>query len=288
VTGFGGEVAGEVVLGRHRARTPDGLHIRYVDTGPTTPRAVALLHSLGTDHHIWLPQVTVLGRRHRVLAPDTRGHGSSDRGGRVSVEDWVADLDSVLDAAGVEEAALVGVSQGGIQAVAYAAAHPERVAAMVVADSFVELEPAVASRKVEQLSEQANQQGMVAVAESYVHDTFDPAAIPSGAEQVREAIASMAAEDYVAAVSTCFRVNISDRLASVRVPTLVLWGAHDHKTPRVLSEQIAAGIAGAELKEVPNAGHLSNVDNPEGFTDLVERFLFHHVATGRPDEPTRH
>ncbi len=287
MTGPEGGSADRAVLSQRRITTPDGRDIAYVDMGPRDREAVVLLHSLGADHRMWLPQIAVLAEHRRVLAPDTRGHGASAGGGLPSVDAWVADIDHVLDDAGVHRAALVGVSLGGIQATAYAAAHRERVSALVVSDSFVELDPEVARRKIEQLTQQARDDGMRTLAESYVDDTFLSSDPPPGADHVREAIAGMEAEDYIAAVETCFGVHIAERLAGVRAPTLVLWGIHDHKTPRELSERIAGGIAGADFQDVPGAGHLANVDNPEEFTRRVERFLLCHVGSPQPHDEAR-
>lgn len=244
----------------------------YLDSGDRSKPCLVVLHSLGADHRMWAEHLPVLARQFRVIAPDTRGHGNSDLGATQSVQDWVADLDVVLDHAGAQQVILVGISLGGIQAIAYTACHLERVAALVVADSFVALPPEVASAKIRQLSTQAWSVSMSDVADQYISDTF-AAPIPAGANTVREAIAHMDAEDYVAAVTACFSVQIADQLATITVPTLVLWGDHDHKTPRELSERITAGIGDAVLCEVPAAGHLSSVDNPSAFLDLVTSFL---------------
>lgn len=250
-----------------------GPALAYADTGPERPDAVVLLHSLGTDRRMWRDQTAALRARHRVLAPDCRGHGRSGWAEPVDVDAWAADLDRVLDAAQIERAALAGVSLGGIQAVAYAAAHPDRVSAVVVADSFAELPADVAETKIAGLARQAETEGMAAVADDYVADTFTIAPPPDGAGLVRAAIAGMDVRAYTASVRACFGARVADRLAAVRVPALVLWGDRDEKTPRGRSEQIAAGIPGATLREIPGAGHLSNLENPAAFTRAVEDFL---------------
>lgn len=247
--------------------------LTYADTGPDRPDAVVLLHSLGTDHRMWRDQAAALRARHRVVAPDCRGHGGSGWAEPVDTGAWVSDLDRVLDAARIERAALVGVSLGGIQAVAYAAARPHRVTAVVIADSFAELPADVAETKIAGLAGQAEADGMAAVADAYVADTFTLAPPPDGAEPVRAAIAGMDARAYAASVRACFGARVADRLAAVRAPALVLWGDADTKTPRARSEQIAAGIPGARLREIPGAGHLSNLENPAAFTRAVEDFL---------------
>lgn len=255
------------------AASAAGPALAYADTGPDRPDAVVLLHSLGTDHRMWRDQVAALRGEHRVIAPDCRGHGRSAWTGPAGADVWAADLDRVLDAAGVERAALAGVSLGGIQAIAYAAARPDRVRAVVVADSFAELPAEVADAKISGLAGQAEREGMAAVADAYVADTFTLDPPPDGAELVRDAIAGMDATAYAASVRACFGARVTGRLAAVRAPALVLWGDADAKTPRALSERIAAGIPGAELREIPGAGHLSNLENPAAFTRAVADML---------------
>ena len=253
--------------------TASAPRLAYADTGPDRPDAVVLLHSLGTDHRMWRDQTAALRARHRVVAPDRRGHGASGWAAPVDVDAWVADLDRVLDAARVERAALAGVSLGGIEAIAYAAARPDRVTAAVIADSFAELPAEVAEAKIAGLAGQAEREGMTAVADAYVADTFTRRPPPDGAEAVRTAIAGMDVAAYAASVRACFGARVTGRLAAVRAPALVLWGDADEKTPRALSERIAAGIPGAGLREIPGAGHLSNLENPAAFTRAVEDFL---------------
>lgn len=252
--------------------------LAFVEYGDPGGDPVVLLHSLGADGRMWDAVVELLGRDHRLIVPDTRGHGRSPAGPTVSVQTWVEDLHALLTDLDTGRVCLVGVSLGGIQAIAYAATHPGHVRALVIADSFVELAPDVAAAKVTLLAGQAERLPMREVADAYVADTFTTP-LPAGAEAVRQAIAAMQPQDYTAAVTACFGVRIAHLLSEVEASTLVLWGDRDRKTPRALSETIRDGIAGARLDLVPDAGHLSNIDNPADFASLVGAFLDH--AAGR-------
>ena len=254
-----------------RLSARDAAGLAYRETGSAAGPAMVLLHSLGGDGHMWDACTPALGRDHRLVIPDTRGHGASGPAATASVDQWVEDLEDVLDAAGAHQVLLVGVSLGGIQAIAFAAAHPDRVRGLVVADSFVALRPEVAEVKIRGLVDHSRQQPMHAVADQYIADTFQHP-YPDGAAAVRRSIAAMDADSYAAAVQACFGVQIQDRLWQVEAPTLVLWGERDGKTPRHLSEQIADGIDGAVLEVIPAAGHLSNIDNPDAFAAAVTAF----------------
>ncbi len=262
---------------RHRTAAPR-LAFRELGSGPDT---VVLLHSLGADGRMWDAAARLLGRRYRLVVPDSRGHGRSPGGHGASVQAWVEDLEALLTDLAADRVSLVGVSLGGIQALAHAAAHPDRVTALVVADSFAALAPDVAEAKIATLAGAARDLPMPQVADRYVADTFT-APLPEGAEAVRSALGATDPDDYAAAAAACFGVRIEHLLHTITAPTLVLWGDRDTKTPRVLSETICRGIAGARLDTVPDAGHLSNVDNPEAFARLVGGFLGEVAARAQP------
>lgn len=250
--------------------TPD---IRYLDTGPRDDHAVVLLHSLGTDHRLWRHQIKALSSQHRIIAPDSRGHGASGWAAGLTMRDWTDDLGRILDHAGVRDVVLAGISMGGVQAMAYATDHPERVRGLVIADSFAELAPDVATAKITGLAHRARAGTMAALADFYVDSTFVVDPRPGGAEDVRQAIAGMRPEAYVASTETCFGATLDGSLSEIDVPALVLWGELDEKTPRQLSERIADAVPKASLETIPAAGHLSNVENPDGFTRLLADFV---------------
>jgi 3-oxoadipate enol-lactonase len=259
----------------HSASGADGTRIAYRDAGCRHEETLVFLHSLGADGGMWDACRALLPTGLRVVVPDTRGHGASGAAAAMSVDAWVADLDEVLSSASVERALLVGVSMGGIQALAFAARHPERVTGLVVADSFAALPRDVAERKIASLRDRARTAPMDVVAREYLAETFQEP-YPPGAESVRRAISGMDSPSYRAAVETCFGADIEALLPDVVAPTLVLWGERDTKTPRHLSEAIAGQLRNARLSVVPDAGHLSNIDNPRAF--LAEVTSFHQAG----------
>lgn len=245
----------------------------YVEAGDPAAPVVLLLHSLGADTRMWRPQSDELAASYRVLAMDSRGHGRSGWDGSVSVDAWADDVERVLVHANARRVCLVGVSMGGIQAMAHAARHPERVAGLVVADSFAGLNADVAQSKIATLVGQAERVGMDALADAYVEDTFTSTPPPPGAQDIRDSIAGLDPAAYTATVRACFSADVAGLLPMITAPVLVLWGERDAKTPLALSEAIAAGVRDAQLHRIPEAGHLSNLENPAVFTALVADFL---------------
>jgi 3-oxoadipate enol-lactonase len=247
--------------------------LAYVEAGAPAAPVVLLLHSLGADSRMWRPQWDDLAASYRVLAMDSRGHGRSGWDGSVSVEAWSDDVERVLAHADVRRVCLVGVSMGGIQAMTYAARHPERVAGLVIADSFARVDADVAEGKIATLAGQAERLGMGALADAYVEDTFTSTPAPPSAHDIRDAIAGLDPAAYTATVRTCFTADVAGLLPRITAPALVVWGERDAKTPLALSEAIAAGLPDARLHRIPEAGHLSNLENPAAFTALVADFL---------------
>lgn len=254
-----------------QATARDGCRLAYRDIGVADGEVVVLLHSLGADGTMWEPCAARLNDSFRVIVPDSRGHGVSGTASQTSVDQWVEDIATVMDDAGVQDALLAGVSMGGIQALAYAAAFPGTLRGVVVADSFASLPAEIAAAKIASFTDQARTMPMTEVAANYVADTFrEP--VPPAADAVRRAMAGLDADSFLAAVEACFGAQIDDRLPDIKAPARVLWGEHDAKTPRALSESITQQLPEATLHVIPGAGHLSNVDNPDVFATELRDF----------------
>lgn len=255
-----------------KGATSSGAALSYLIEGLDHAPSIVLLHSLATSGEVWTPILPVLTSTYRVIVPDARGHGASTKAPEVTVDDWVEDIERIMLDTGTDCAAFVGVSMGGIQAIAYATKYRQRVDALVVADSFAALPSQIAQDRIATLTEYARATSMPEVAARYIVDTFlDPDTL--GAQVVARVMSQMDLDSYLAAVRTCFAANVEDRLAHITAPTSVLWGDRDHKTPRPLSEAIAAGIRDSRFTLIPDAGHLSNVDNPHAFAEALMSFV---------------
>jgi 3-oxoadipate enol-lactonase len=252
--------------------TGDGPAISYLIEGADDAPSIVLLHSLATSSEVWEPILPMLTSSYRVIAPDTRGHGASEKAPEVTIDDWAEDIERIMLDTGTDRATFVGVSMGGIQAIAYAAKYRHRVDALVVADSFAALPSQIAQDRIATLTEHAKTTSMPEVAAKYIVDTFrDPDAL--GAQVVVRVMSQMDLDSYLAAVLTCFAANVEGQLAHITAPTSVLWGDRDHKTPRPLSEAISTGIRNSRFTLIPDAGHLSNVDNPHAFAEALISFF---------------
>ncbi|MDN4076039.1 alpha/beta fold hydrolase [Fictibacillus terranigra] len=238
-------------------------------------KTIVLLHSLGTDHRIWKYQVEAFSEKgYNVIVPDIRGHGKSSCHNGVSVDHWVTDLLHLLDHLKIEKSILCGVSMGGVMAIAFTLKYPERVQNLILADTFAKISPSSVSEKIELTAGVAKEQGMDQYADTYLDSTLSNS--PSAKairHSLRQAISEMPLCIYESSAESCFRVNLEEQLSRIAVPSLVLIGEEDFKTPIRLSKLIVSKIPKAELRIIPKGRHLSNVDEPDYFNRSVIEFL---------------
>lgn len=255
------------------------LSLAYDLTGDTGS-PVVFLHGVGSDRAVWRAQLADLGQDHRAIALDFRGHGDSEIPRCViDRRAFAADLVGLLDALGLPEAHLVGLSMGGVVALEAYARYPERVLSLTLADTFARYpgwEEGMARRERD-----LRELSMREIAETRIPACLRPNPDP---ETLRAAIGQMAAKEkrvYAESSAATWSPDYRSLLPAIRVPTLILWGECDTLTVRPLSEELHRGIPGSRLVEIPSAGHISNLDNPAAFNAALREFLEHADAVHR-------
>jgi pimeloyl-ACP methyl ester carboxylesterase len=242
----------------------DGLRIWYEDHGKGP--AVLLTHGYSATSRMWTPQVRRLAERFRLITWDLRGHGRSDSPDDPSAyceKRCLDDMGAILDACGVERAAIGGLSLGGYLSLAFHLEHSARVRALLLFDTGPGYRNEEGRRRWN------------ALAESYARGFEDRGltALGPGAE-VRASEHRSARGLALAARGTLVQrdARVIDSLPEIRVPTLVLWGARDEAFFKP-SEYMAAKIPEARRVILPGAGHAANLDQPEAFNAAVSEFL---------------
>ena len=257
-------------LTRHDLVRPDAT-IRYWTAGTDGP-TVVLLHGATLDHRAWAPQADALSDEFRVVAPDLRGHGEST--GSFDFEDAVGDVLALLDQLAVPQVVLVGLSLGANIAQEVLKRDPDRVQALVVADATsntAERPPWAAPMTVAALNTQAlltgDGFGRRAAQATAIDPEVQAYALEVNAHRSnRETVAIL-----TSLLSTALRPEPAYRLP---VPTLLVHGDQDRigdiaSTTRAWAEREPL----AEYAVIPQAGHASNLDNPEEFTAVLQGFL---------------
>lgn len=274
-------------------RTPDGVQLAWASAGsgrPVVKAANWLSHlELDWDSPVWRHWIRFFADHFRYVRYDERGCGMTDwKVGELSFERWVEDLESVMDAAEVDEpAALLGISQGAAVCVAYAVRHPERVSHLVLYGGYARgwmHRPEAPGRKDYEAIIQLARTGWGKDNPAF-RQVFTSRFIPDGTpEQLewwndlcRKTTTPDIAADLLLARSD---VDVTPLLGRVRTPTLVLHGRDDQVCPIAEGRFLAAGIPGAEFVELESRNHVLLESEPawNRFKEAVLGFL--GVAAG--------
>jgi len=252
----------------------NGIDIRYEISGKGP--VVTLSHSLASDLTMWDGLAVALADRYTVLRYDMRGHGATAApDGAYSFAQLVGDVAGLLDALNIERAHFVGLSMGGMIAQHFALAHPGRLDKLVIASSSSRT-PTEARAIWDERIALARDQGMQAHVEATLGRWFTAswrASHPEVMARIGGLITATPVAGYAGCGAAICDLDLTDKLAAVRAPTLVLVGADDPGTPPALSNAIAKAIPGARLEVVPAASHLLNIEQAATFNRLVGDFL---------------
>jgi len=240
---------------------------------------LVLSHSLGCDHEMWAPQMPDLTRHFQVLRYDTRGHGASDvPAGDYTLEHLGRDLVELGNSLRIQKFALCGLSMGGAVGQWLALDAPDRLTALVLANTSAKFAPAdtwEARRRA------VREGGMQAIVDSVMQRWFSAEMLAQGDPSVQSVRSVFLGTDPAGYVSCCAALRDMDftgRLGRIHMPTLVIGGAGDPSTPWAEHGAILAReIPGAKELQLP-AAHLSNLGCPRSFTAALLEFLLHAVA----------
>ncbi|HTT29737.1 MAG TPA: alpha/beta fold hydrolase [Solirubrobacteraceae bacterium] len=263
---------------------PDGACIAYAvhGHGPPLVRVATWLTHLEWDwaSPIWRHWLDRLGESHTVLRYDERGCGLSGVSlDELSVETWVADLETVIDAAGLERFALLGVSQGAAIAVAYAARHPSRISDLVLYGGYARGRRLRGQCEEEEALIAAIRAGWAGDEPAYRH-LFSMLFLPHGTPEqmswydqlLRITTTADAAVDLFRARGA---VDVVDAARRVRVRTLVVHAREDRVVPVEEGRLLASLIPGARLVVLDSANHILLADEAawEQFLYELREFL---------------
>lgn len=248
------------------------IHYEVSGRGPW----LTLSHSLCCDVSMWQPQLAALEPHFTVLRFDTRGHGGSDApAGPYTFEQLTGDVLGLLDALGIERTHFCGLSMGGMIGQHLALKAPGRIDRLVLADTTSRM-PAEAAPLWAERIRIAQEKGMAAHVEPTLERWFTPpyrAAHPEVMERIGALIRATPVAGYVGCAEAIARIDVTDRLGGIASPALVIVGREDVGTPPAMAAAIAAAIPGARLEIIPEASHLSNIEQADAFNRLLLDFL---------------
>lgn len=251
---------------------PFRIHFHEAGSGD----AILLLHGLGSCGQDWLLQMPLLSRRFRVIAPDLRGHGQTDKPPDcVRVSDLASDVIGLLDALDIDRAHVVGLSLGGCVALQMALDVPARVRSLMPVNTFARLEPdsprhalMLASRLVV-----LGLRGLPAQAEFVAARLFPKPEQAPLRQLAAERIAANDVTTYRRLLFALRAFDVRDRLREIACPTLIVAGDRDSTVPIKAKQLLAANIPRARLEIVADSGHATPIDQPDVFNSLLMQFV---------------
>lgn len=261
--------------------TTNNVRLFYRLEGGAEKPTLVLSNSLGTDHAMWAPQMPDLLDHFRVLRYDTRGHGASDApSGDYSIEVLAKDVLDLTRALGIDKFAFCGLSLGGMTGQWLAVNAPDKVAALILANTSALMAPKSNwdTRRQTVLSG-----GMAAIADLVIGRFFSPETLANGSPYPHSIRNTLLGTNPIGYVGCCAAIRDMDQVAMLKkisVPTLVISGDRDVSTPWAgHGEILAREIPGARAVHLP-AAHLSNLERPHSFTAAVLDFLLPPFPAG--------
>jgi len=256
--------------------TSDDTEICYGVTGSGPP--VVLLHPFPANHELWQPIARMLSSRYRMIMPDLRGHGESSLGtGPATMQKHAFDIAHIMDAAGADSAALIGVSIGGYAIFEFWRRFCDRVTALVLCNTKAQPDTPEARANRLQTADDVLQRGTGPFFESMIPKLLGEAtrrSRPDLVEGARHMMRKMSAEG-VAGVQRGMaeRPDSVPTLKTITVPTLILTGDEDIMTGLPDAELMKQNISGSQMKVVAKAGHYSPWEQPQEVGRLLRGFL---------------
>jgi pimeloyl-ACP methyl ester carboxylesterase len=253
---------------------------------------VVFVHGAIVDYTQWEPQMDALSDDYTTIAYDVRGHGRTGGSDResYSMDLFADDLAALVDALELDRPVVCGLSLGGCVAQVYADRFPDGLSGLVLVDTFgptplssgervqrrllratIPLVRLFGYQRVERVMVWFQERLSKGVSGEY-----------ESIKAIRETGPTMATEEFAKVIRALARFHETPvGYRSISVPTLVLYGEHDAGFIRQHAPALTDAIRGAEIREVPGAGHASNLDNPEFVTDALRLFLWDSLSGDR-------
>jgi pimeloyl-ACP methyl ester carboxylesterase len=266
----------------------NGLDISYQRAGAGPP--LVLAHGAGDDSRIWQPQLDALADQFTVLAWDEPGAGrSSDLPAGFGLKDYAACLAGFLDALDLGPVHLAGLSWGGVVALQTYADFPRVVGTLVLADTYAGWKGSLPENEIR--ARIAGVRQMLAGPTKHDAATLPGLFVGEPPAEFAPLLAELAAavrrDSLAVQLAAISEADLSALLPQVSVPTLLLWGKDDVRSPVSVAYQFKRAIADATLVLLPDCGHLSNLQQPHRFNEAVREHCLAHPlrGSGPPRQP---
>jgi 3-oxoadipate enol-lactonase len=258
----------------------NGIQINYRIDGPEGAPWVTFSNSLATTHRMWDAQMAAFTKEYRVLRYDKRGHGDTDVApGPYSFELLADDVLALLERLEIARTHFVGLSMGGMTGMTMALKKPAVLRSLVLCDTTSKDplgDPALWQQRIDAVAAGGSMEPLVetTIGRFLTADTVRNR--PEVADAVRAMVRGTPVKGYIACCQAIAKLNLTDRLPGIALPTLIVVGEDDPATTVEMARTIQRGIPGSELVVLQHAAHLSNLEQVEAFNRAVLGFLARH------------
>lgn len=231
-------------------------------------------NSLGSDLRSWDGVVSCLGDRFRIIRYDKRGHGLTDAlEPPYSMDDLSDDLVGLLDKLDIQNVLLCGLSVGGLIAQRFALQHPDRVRGLVLCDTGTRIGTVESWNQRIEIVRSGGVESFVAPS---MERWFSAAFRRQRAAEVRgyaNMLRQISVKGYLGVCAALRDADLTQAVRAISKPTLVLCGDQDIATPPEMGRALAEAIPGAKFSLIPDAAHLSCIEQPERMANLVTQYF---------------
>lgn len=252
----------------------DGLRVAYERAGEGPP--LALLHGAISDSRVWRRQIEELSGEFAVVAWDAPGAGqSSDPPESFRMHDWADVLATFLGALSLGPAHVLGLSWGGSLVLELYRRHPEVAASLILADTYAGWKGSLSEAECAERLEMALRTSAMPPRElvsRWLPELLSEAASPELARELASIVSEFHPIGSRLMAHAMAEADLRDVLPQIEVPTLLLWGEDDQRSPLSIAESMRDEIPGSKLSLIPGAGHDSNIEQPARFSAEVRGF----------------
>lgn len=251
----------------------NGVEISYADEGQGEP--ILFLHGLGISQRDWSRQIEYFRQNYRVLAPDFRGHGDSEKpDAEYSISIHSADIVALMDVLSLDSVHIVGFSMGGMVAFQLAVDAPERLRTMTIVNSGPALpnDTFAAKKMLWSRLLWIHLFGMKRFAQKVAENMFVSNDQNEAISALAAQIASNPKKIYLKNLKSLWGWGVLEQLADIEIPTLMLAGDCDY-SPVAVKQAIVDAMQCAELVVVKNSGHGTPIEKPDETNRAIKAFL---------------
>jgi 3-oxoadipate enol-lactonase len=261
--------------------------IAYEDNGQGIP--LVFVHGHPFNRSMWRDQLRVFSPHYRVITPDLRGYGESTVvPGKTFLEDFARDIAHLLEELNTADIILCGLSMGGQIALEYYQLFPQRLRALILADTFAQLDAEEVRQARYDMAERLMKEGMGGYAGEVLPKMIAPRTIEEQPEVAAHVLSMMLATSPNGAAAAlrgrAERRDYTPLLPEIAVPTLIIVGSDDEFTPVRDAEFMRQRIPNSRMAVIDGAGHMPNMERLAEFNQIVEEFLM-TLARGETATP---